>query len=207
MNGSEPIVESLTRSQRRRLRNREALITAARGLFATNGFEGTGIADIAEAADLGFGTVYLYFPSKDAILEAVLEEGVREITQALEEQDIDCLPPAEALEAVSERFIRLVRSHRDALALMGQMRVGRRGSRPLAELLTRLFERIINRGVEDGSFRVHNPRLAARAVTGMHIQLLFSPEPERDGDELVETIPPLALGGLRGAGRVRRQDP
>ena len=45
-----------------------------------DGFEATTIADIAEAADLGFGTFYRYFPDKEAVLEASSRTGARSST-------------------------------------------------------------------------------------------------------------------------------
>ena len=75
MPASEVIDESVSRTERRRTRNRDALVAAARRLFAQDGFEATTIAGIAQAADLGFGTFYRYFADKEAALEAVLEDG------------------------------------------------------------------------------------------------------------------------------------
>ena len=64
MSPSDLTIESVSRVDRKRAKNRDALVDAARGLFARHGFETTTIAAIAEAADLGFGTFYRYFPDK-----------------------------------------------------------------------------------------------------------------------------------------------
>src|SRR5215472_6153920 len=50
---------------------REAIIEAARTLFAKQGYEETTIAEIARAAGVGVGTVYLYFQHKRQILVEV----------------------------------------------------------------------------------------------------------------------------------------
>ncbi|MHC5068818.1 MAG: TetR/AcrR family transcriptional regulator [Planctomycetota bacterium] len=47
---------------------RSSLITAASTCFSSKGFTATTIAEIARAADVGKGTVYEYFPSKEALL-------------------------------------------------------------------------------------------------------------------------------------------
>lgn len=208
MADSRLTTESLSRAQRRQQRNRQALVQAARRLFASKGYEATAIADIAQAADLGFGTFYLYFPAKEAILEAVLEEGIDQIAEALEHPDTRAMTPDEALVTVSERYIRLVRSHRDLLTLTGQpaRNANGRRSRPLVELLTRTFQEIIERGLAEGTFTVADARVAACAVTGMHIQLLFTAEREANERSLIETIPSLALGGLRHAESTRRHE-
>ena len=63
-----PIPEVKQRADARR--NRERILAAARGQFATAGLEAQ-IDDIARAADVGVGTVYRHFPTKQALLEAL----------------------------------------------------------------------------------------------------------------------------------------
>ncbi len=48
---------------------RERILKAAIALFAARGFENASVADIANEADVAKGTVYLYFPSKDALID------------------------------------------------------------------------------------------------------------------------------------------
>jgi len=55
-------------------RTRRLIVSAARDLFARNGFRGTSIADIAEAAKLAPGTIYLHFSSKADLLATVIQE-------------------------------------------------------------------------------------------------------------------------------------
>ncbi len=56
-----------TRSDRRRVRNRDAILSAAETLFGARGIEAVSIDEIAEAADLAKGTVYNHFTDKDAL--------------------------------------------------------------------------------------------------------------------------------------------
>src|SRR3954453_11880480 len=62
------------RNSRRREQTRARLIEAATALFAKQGTERTRINEITELADVGFGSFYNYFESKDAIVDAVLGE-------------------------------------------------------------------------------------------------------------------------------------
>lgn len=71
-------IQSATQTKRRKARsdaveNRERVLVAARDLFATFGIN-TLIPDIAERAGVGNGTVYRHFPSKGALISALLEE-------------------------------------------------------------------------------------------------------------------------------------
>ena len=57
-----------TLRERKRDRTRKALIDAAIDLFERNGYDGTTVADIAEAADIGTRTFFSYFASKEELL-------------------------------------------------------------------------------------------------------------------------------------------
>jgi len=54
------------------VRNRERVLEAARAAFADEGFDAQ-IPDIARRAGVGVGTVYRHFPTKDALVEALVE--------------------------------------------------------------------------------------------------------------------------------------
>jgi AcrR family transcriptional regulator len=72
------------RRERRNAETRERLFRAALDLFARKGFAETTVEDITEAADLGKGTFFNYFPSKDHILLAFGEMQVGRLEAAVE---------------------------------------------------------------------------------------------------------------------------
>src|SRR5467141_156625 len=72
------------RRQRRSADIRERLFRAALDLFAQKGFAETTVEDITEAADVGKGTFFNYFPSKDHILLAFGEMQLRKLEAAIE---------------------------------------------------------------------------------------------------------------------------
>jgi AcrR family transcriptional regulator len=53
---------------------RAAIINAALGLFVERGFYGTAVPEIAERASVGAGTIYRYFDSKEALVNAIYRE-------------------------------------------------------------------------------------------------------------------------------------
>lgn len=71
-------------------RNRERVLTAARDVFARCGHEAQ-MDEIARSAEVGVGTVYRHFPTKEALAEALLADSFERIaqhaTEALEEPD------------------------------------------------------------------------------------------------------------------------
>jgi len=75
---------SSDRRQRRSADIRERLFRAALELFAEKGFAETTVEDITEAADVGKGTFFNYFPSKDHILLAFGEMQLCKLEAAIE---------------------------------------------------------------------------------------------------------------------------
>lgn len=72
------------RVARRQARNRRALIDAARRIMSQKGIDAATMAEIAERADVGAGTVYNYFKSKEDLAIAVLEDLMLELGQKIE---------------------------------------------------------------------------------------------------------------------------
>ena len=70
------------RRERQRLQTRQKLYEAAMRLFAERGFFETTTEDITEAADVGLGTFFNYFPSKQHVLAAVGEIQVQKVMAA-----------------------------------------------------------------------------------------------------------------------------
>lgn len=74
-----------TRVERRKEKTRRTLMEVALSLFYEKGIYLTKIEDVTARADIGKGTFYLYFETKESILLAVLEEGLdRLLVQATE---------------------------------------------------------------------------------------------------------------------------
>ncbi|MBV9416400.1 MAG: TetR/AcrR family transcriptional regulator, partial [Solirubrobacterales bacterium] len=97
------------RQARRREATRAKLVEAAAGLFARQGVDTTRIQEITDEADVGFGSFYNHFPSKEALIEALLADTV-----AVQGAEIDALAahlddPAEIISAAHRSFVRRAR--------------------------------------------------------------------------------------------------
>lgn len=80
---------------RLRARNRQGLIDAAAQLMAEGGPENVTVSAIAERADLGAGTFYNYFRSRDEAVEAVIASVVETMGQRLDAMTVDLTDAAE----------------------------------------------------------------------------------------------------------------
>jgi AcrR family transcriptional regulator len=73
----------LSRRERRRAETRERIFRAALKRFAQRGFVATTVEDITDAADVGKGTFFNYFPSKEHVLAAFSEMQLAKLQAAL----------------------------------------------------------------------------------------------------------------------------
>src|SRR5258708_9934517 len=92
------------RRQRRSAEIRERLFRAALNLFAQKGFAETTVEDITNAADVGKGTFFNYFPSKDHILLAFGEMQLGKLEAAIEAARLTHEPIPEFLRSLGARM-------------------------------------------------------------------------------------------------------
>src|SRR5215218_9272364 len=82
---------------------RDAILRAAIDVFAERGFFNAQVADVARAASVAAGTVYLYFRSKDDLLISIFERSMRDALTEVRDGDAAPANPIERLR----RFARL----------------------------------------------------------------------------------------------------
>ncbi len=133
-------------------RNRERILEVARLAFTRHGAEAT-LDDIARKANIGPGTLYRHFPTRDALIEAVYRSEVEKLTAA-GQRFMATAPPLDALRAWMLLFIDHVADKRLILPAMdtvagGSMRLieGTRG------LVHDAFLTLVQRAIDSGDLR------------------------------------------------------
>ncbi len=101
-------MESTTRTED----TRSLLLRSALYCFAEHGFEGTSIRKIATRAGLSMGLLYHYFPSKEALLQALFAQSV-ELIQGCFLEVADQADPRRRLELLLRVAFRVMKEHRD----------------------------------------------------------------------------------------------
>jgi len=151
---------------------RESILRAATRVFARNGYFNSKVADIARAAGVADGTVYLYFKSKEEILHSIFDRNMAEAIAA-DRKLIDKLrDPREKLRRIATLHLERLGADRD-LAVVFQVEL--RGSTKFmqefsaagfAEYLG-LLRAIFEEGQRAGVFRKElNARVAAKIFFG-----------------------------------------
>ena len=102
---------TLTRRRDEQGRRRRAILKAARELFWERGYRDTTMSDVAAAADLAPGTLYLYFPGKSALYSELLAEGYERLQKRLEAAVVEGAPPRAQAEALVDAFFEFAGQH------------------------------------------------------------------------------------------------
>jgi AcrR family transcriptional regulator len=148
-------VESTTSTDQRTLRadarrNRERIMSAGRELFAREGPQAQ-MDDIAAHAGVGIGTVYRHFPTKEALLTAMVRERFQEFAEIARVAE-EISDPREALESIIFTSAEAVEGDSGfQLAMMGSNELEWEGieedKAALAEVVTRIISRAAAAGV------------------------------------------------------------
>jgi AcrR family transcriptional regulator len=155
------------------LRRADEIIDAAARVFAERGYHGTTTQAIADVLGMRQASLYYYFPSKEAALEEVCARGTDGFVEAAERVMLRDVPPLEKLELLIAAhlapvetmpdYVRVFINERRYLPDASRRRVGRKSRR-----IERVFEQVIQAGIDDGSITPGtDAHLAMLAVLGM----------------------------------------
>ncbi|MEP7013534.1 MAG: TetR/AcrR family transcriptional regulator [Acidobacteriota bacterium] len=89
------------------------ILAAAQGVFAEKGFAGASVDEIAQAAGVAKGTIYLYYPSKRDIYFAALREGLSALAAKTQEKVWGAETLHDKIRAYVETKLRYCDEHRD----------------------------------------------------------------------------------------------
>jgi AcrR family transcriptional regulator len=161
-----------SRSDRRKRRNRQAIIEAAHRIMTEKGIDAATMYEIAEAADVASGTAYNYFSSKDELAVAVIELVMNRLGRRIEAVTHKFTDPAQVYAfGVRQVMIAATTDHRWRSLLRRPDAIAGAMFRVLG-----LFAiRDIKAAVASGRCKVEEPelvwRMAAYAIVGFSLGL------------------------------------
>src|SRR3954447_23505549 len=144
--------EAATRPLRKdAARNRERLLAAARELFASQGLDVT-LNDIAHHAGVGVGTAYRRFANKEEVIDALFEEGLRDIAEVADKALAG--PDAWAgLVMFLERSLRMQFGDRGLNQIMNNPALGCDRISDARDRIAPLIQQLVERAKEQGAVR------------------------------------------------------
>ncbi len=160
---TESDTPTVDRRARRRTETRGKLLEAARASFARQGIDATRINEITEGADVGFGSFYNYFESKDAIVAAVTEDATRAIGAAIDKATESVDDPAEIVSLAHRTLVRAAAADPEFGWLLIRLEVTHDLT---SAALGKYAARDLKRGITRGRFFVDDPAIALAQTGG-----------------------------------------
>lgn len=151
---------------------RERILRAATRVFARKGFYATRVSEVAKAAGVADGTIYLYFKSKDDLLVSLFEDRIMLLLQTLERALGERNTPEERLRCVIEMQLGLLEGERDlaeviTVNLRQSTKLMKQYAAPKFLLYLETIARVIAEGQKAGAFRADlSPHTVARTIFG-----------------------------------------
>jgi len=193
------------RPQARGVATRRRVLSAAESLFARRGYEATGMADIAERAGIGVGTLYHHFPDKRALLLALIDDwGDRELEHRRSHHDVERFLGAEPRAAfgddLRQSYERLRReggfylvllelAERDSDVRQRLNRINQLADERLRDVLALgQRRRVIRAEVDPLAAAVLVRRSIEAAATEVFVHRMTDPAPERVLEGLTDMI-------------------
>jgi AcrR family transcriptional regulator len=149
------------RRERRKIEARARLLAATRQMIATEGAADLKIADIAKAADVGFGTFYNHFESKDAIVEAVLADVLATAATSIGSFALEFDDPAETASFSYRRFVLFAREEPELAAVLTKLA---HAEDLFEESLLPYARKTLEKGRQSGRFAIDDLDLALLSV-------------------------------------------
>ena len=192
-------------AERAKLERRRQILTAAKTVFAEAGYHGASINAIIERAQIARGTFYLYFESKSAVFDSILDQALSDLRTKIRRIEVDAptgpAPQVQLREQVVATLEYIVSDRPLALLLLS---AGHTPDAEAAERLDQFFtevrdllRRALETGMEIGLLRPCQPPLVAAAMLGM-IRGVIEFVVRGDAIKVDDVVSEMLLVALRG---------
>jgi AcrR family transcriptional regulator len=145
------------------------ILAAARDLFNRQGYARTNMAQIAAQSGVAQGTIYLYFDSKLAMADALVEDYIGNASVILEKSLSGSLGPDQIRTCVHQILLHASKNSDIVRLLDIRVHLGLENIRqPEADKkLQKMLSAVIAEGIKRGRFREYDPFAAAALVSGL----------------------------------------
>ena len=174
-----------TRREREQQLRRETIMDAARKLFHDKGYEPTTVEEIAVMAELGKGTIYSYFKSKDEIYIAILESEFAILENRMKQAIHDSTTAENALLKLYETFIQY-NEERPSFIKAIFLQINQYPSLKVTDIVkglkakttqwAKLVGEVLQKGIDNGEFEIIDVEKIANTVIGMVLGLIVQLE-------------------------------
>lgn len=192
-------------AERAKQERRRQILNAAKHVFADAGYHGASIHAIIERAQIARGTFYLYFESKAAVFDSILDQAMADLRGRIRRIDvIDANAPAPQVQLRDQVVATLEYVVGDRALATILLSAGHTPEAEASERLEHFFNevrdllrRAMETGMEIGLLRPCQPPLVAAAMLGM-IRGVIEYVVQHDGVKVDDVVSEMLLVALRG---------
>jgi AcrR family transcriptional regulator len=167
-------------SQTRSLETRQQILTHAARLFARNGFDATGVAEICASAGVSKGAFYYHFPSKHAVFSKLLDDWLASVNSRMEGISRDACDTADSLVTMTGLVPGIFEEAGDQFGIFLEFWTqANRDPQVWASTIApyhryiEYFKQKIQEGVNEGSMDTDNPDTLARIIVPLALGVLL----------------------------------
>lgn len=177
----------------KRATRRMEIMQIAAQLFSEKSYHDVTMDEVAAKVGVAKGTIYLYFESKEKLYLEILEHGFEGIESIIEKEIAKNDPAPEKLKKVLKLIFRFYRQNLDVLRILSRdethlIREHYEFTERWRHRRIKLYEKILEKGVKEGSFRPINTELTALVIFGLVRSVMFFYENDKSAEETAEEV-------------------
>ena len=182
-------------------RRRHEIFQSSVALILKQGFAGTSMQEIAEAAGVGKSTLYDYFPTKDHVLLFIFEEELEMLQIQAEDIASQAIPAEQKLTKILETHLEFLVNNKNFFTeiSMQAVQLGQAGQQRIMKkryAYQDLVRSILDQGIREGAFRPVNTRLATRALISIMEVLIYTTRPTGTPREMLADALDMFMHGI-----------
>jgi len=180
---------------------KEEIIDAAANLFSQKSYHDVTMDQIAGYVGVAKGTIYLYFDSKEKLYLEILEYTYEEIEAILEKEITKNDRAPDKLKKILRLIFQFYLQHMDVLRILSRdethlIREHFEFTEHWRLRRIKLYQKIIEKGIKEGSFRPANTKLTALIIFGLVRSVMFFYQTDKNAGEIAEEVYAMISKGI-----------
>jgi TetR/AcrR family fatty acid metabolism transcriptional regulator len=184
---------ALSQKRKREKSRREEIIKAASNLFSKKSYHDVTMEQIAMEVGVAKGTIYLYFESKENLYLGILEHTFETIESILEKEIAKEDPAPQKLKKMLRLIFQFYFQNLDVLRILTRdetrlIREHYEFTEHWRHRRIKLYRKILEKGIKEGSFRPANTELMALIIFGLVGSVMFFYPTDKSAGEIAEEV-------------------
>ena len=186
---------------RRKKARKEEIIDVAAKLFSQKSYHDVTMDQIADRVGVAKGTIYLYFDSKEKLYLGILEDTHEEIESILQKEIAKNDPAPQKLKKTLRLLFQFYFHHMDVLRILSRdethlIREHFEFTEHWRHRRIKLYQKILEKGIKEGSFRAANTLLTANIIFGLVGSVMFFYKSDKNAGDIADEVYAMISEGI-----------